>query len=113
MAKKQRRADDYDDSDEIDQAIREFNTQEPPVEETEQPEDEEEPVRTENVIRNDVPETVLPIDFTCPCCQLQWTVSNKRFNKPPCSCPIYSTCKTCDKCTKHCECKKQKQQEAA
>lgn len=117
----------YDDDDEIDRSIKEFqhgqqlsaeaeavaSQPEAPENADEQlPPDDEEEKDSDPPEDKTIEEKATALQFACSCCGAQWTFKGNRASKPGCSCPIRKSCKKCGHCTAHCVCRKQQEQQA-
>ena len=128
MANAKKKATEYDDDDEINKSLREFNEQQRKAEEAAkaaaQAEEQEPPEQTDNddegfgiTAKNKAPDFVGPMTeedineqnarvlMTCSCCDKEWTLRGSMLNRPACSCPMYPTCNECGHCRNHCKCK--------
>jgi hypothetical protein len=95
---------EYDDDDDIDQAIREYKGETVPPEQQEPP-PLPEPIPVAVVEEDEdvvLDESKIPI---CGCCQAKWVVVRGRINRPGCGCLIHPTCRRCERCIGiHCKC---------
>lgn len=117
----------YDDEDDIDKSLREFqkgqaagqseeeggNSEQSPVEEQPEPKQVKAPV-VHRPTRTPVPSVSreksqeVPIEgMTCSCCGAPWMVSTKddTLRRASCGCAIHPTCSSCHKCGGHCVCR--------
>lgn len=131
MAKKSNR-DLYDDEDEIDKSLREFQkgqaagqSEEQEGDVKEEATEEQTPKKVEAPVvhrptrrpvpsvtvknKNDKPDEVVLEGVVCDCCKAPWMVSTKddTLRRSSCGCAIHPTCNMCHKCGGHCECRMQ------
>ena len=128
MANAKKKATEYDDDDEINKSLREFNEQKRKAEEADKaepppPDDEGDDDeggfgitakdRPSDFVgpmadiryKDEVAKDVNAVIMTCSCCDKEWTLSGSMLNRPACSCPMYPTCTECGYCRNHCKCK--------